>query len=92
MKTPASLLTLIDEGIIDEVLRPLKSGKEAAVYVVRAGGDIRSSVETVRSGFQCWRSSLPGRKKNWNQHRPKASCVSLCDAATQSSSFSSLER
>ena len=41
MKTPASLLTLIDEGVIDEVVRPLKSGKEAAVYVVRAGNDVR---------------------------------------------------
>lgn len=41
MKTPASLLTLMDEGVIDEVLRPLKSGKEAAVYVVRSGDDVR---------------------------------------------------
>ncbi|GAB6197180.1 PA4780 family RIO1-like protein kinase [Lysobacter xanthus] len=41
MKTPASLQTLIDDGVIDEVLRPLKSGKEAAVYVVRAGDDVR---------------------------------------------------
>ncbi|GAB1595659.1 PA4780 family RIO1-like protein kinase [Lysobacter claricitrinus] len=41
MKTPASLQTLIHDGVIDEVLRPLKSGKEAAVYVVRAGDDIR---------------------------------------------------
>ncbi|MCE7032916.1 serine protein kinase RIO [Lysobacter sp. GX 14042] len=41
MKTPASLLTLIEEGVIDEVLRPLKSGKEAAVYVVRAGDQVR---------------------------------------------------
>ncbi len=41
MKPPASLLTLIEEGVIDEVLRPLKSGKEAAVYVVRAGGEVR---------------------------------------------------
>lgn len=32
---------LIDEGVVDEVLRPLKSGKEAAVYVVRCGGDVR---------------------------------------------------
>jgi RIO kinase 1 len=28
-------------GVIDEVLRPLKSGKEAAVYVVRSGDDVR---------------------------------------------------
>lgn len=41
MKTPAALQTLIEEGLIDEVLRPLKSGKEAAVYVVRAGGATR---------------------------------------------------
>ena len=41
MKTPAGLQSLIDEGVIDEVMRPLKSGKEAAVYVVRAGDQIR---------------------------------------------------
>ncbi|HEY4581892.1 MAG TPA: PA4780 family RIO1-like protein kinase [Lysobacter sp.] len=41
MKTPSSLQTLIEDGVIDEVLRPLKSGKEAAVYVVRAGDDVR---------------------------------------------------
>lgn len=41
VKTPASLQTLIDDGVIDEVIRPLKSGKEAAVYVVRAGDDVR---------------------------------------------------
>ncbi|WP_102301049.1 PA4780 family RIO1-like protein kinase [Dyella sp. AD56] len=41
MKTPQGLQALIDDGVIDEVLRPLKSGKEAAVYVVRSGGEIR---------------------------------------------------
>lgn len=41
MKTPTGLQPLIDDGVIDEVLRPLKSGKEAAVYVVRAGAEIR---------------------------------------------------
>ncbi|HEV8692883.1 MAG TPA: PA4780 family RIO1-like protein kinase [Lysobacter sp.] len=41
MKTPTALQALIDDGVIDEVLRPLKSGKEAAVYVVRSGGDVR---------------------------------------------------
>jgi len=35
------LQALIDDGVIDEVLRPLKSGKEAAVYVVRSGDDVR---------------------------------------------------
>ena len=41
MKTPNALQALIDDGVIDEVLRPLKSGKEAAVYVVRSGEDVR---------------------------------------------------
>ncbi len=41
MKTPQGLQELIDDGVIDQVLRPLKSGKEASVYVVRCGDDIR---------------------------------------------------
>ena len=41
MKTPSGLQPLIDDGVIDEVMRPLKSGKEAAVYVVRVGDEIR---------------------------------------------------
>lgn len=39
MKTPESLETLVDYGIIQEVIRPLMSGKEAQVYVVLAGGE-----------------------------------------------------
>jgi RIO kinase 1 len=31
MKTPKGLQALIEEGVIDQVLRPLKSGKEASV-------------------------------------------------------------
>lgn len=41
VKTPPPLQALIDDGVIDEVLRPLKSGKEAAVYVVRCGDEVR---------------------------------------------------
>src|SRR6201992_1511439 len=41
MKTPAGLQPLIDDGVIDEVLRSLKSGKEATVYTVRTGTQIR---------------------------------------------------
>jgi len=41
VKTPEALRALIDDGVIDEVLRPLKSGKEAAVYVVRSGDEVR---------------------------------------------------
>jgi RIO kinase 1 len=41
MKTPAGLQPLIDDGVIDEVIRSLKSGKEATVYVVRSGARVR---------------------------------------------------
>ena len=41
MKTPTALQPLIDEGVIDEVLRSLKSGKEATVYLVRTGEQTR---------------------------------------------------
>ena len=40
MKTPKGLQPLVDDGLIDEVLLPLKSGKEASVYVVRTGDQI----------------------------------------------------
>ena len=39
MKPPKRLQPLIDEGLIDAVVLQLMSGKEAAVYVVRCGGD-----------------------------------------------------
>jgi RIO kinase 1 len=38
MKTPESLVPVVDRGIITEVVRPLMSGKEAQVYVVIADG------------------------------------------------------
>jgi RIO kinase 1 len=40
VKTPKGLQPLIDDGIIDAVMRPLKSGKEASVYVVRRGEEV----------------------------------------------------
>ncbi len=39
MRAPPRLQTLIDEGLIDTVVRQLMSGKEAEVYVVRRGDD-----------------------------------------------------
>ena len=41
MKTPKRIEALIDEGLVDEVVRQLMSGKEAEVYVVRCGQDVR---------------------------------------------------
>ena len=41
MKVPKRIEPLVEDGLVDEVLRPLMSGKEAAVYVVRCGDEIR---------------------------------------------------
>ncbi|CAD6366578.1 PA4780 family RIO1-like protein kinase [Shewanella putrefaciens] len=41
MKTPKRIQPLVDEGLVDEVISQLMSGKEATVYVVRSGDDIR---------------------------------------------------
>ena len=41
MKTPKRLESLLEDSLIDEVVRPLMSGKEASVYVVRCGTELR---------------------------------------------------
>lgn len=41
MRIPESLVSLTDEGIIREVVRPLMSGKEAQVYLVSCAGELR---------------------------------------------------
>ena len=41
MKTPPRLQSLVEEGLIDTVVRQLMSGKEAMVYVVRCGDETR---------------------------------------------------
>jgi RIO kinase 1 len=41
MKIPKRLQPLVDDGLVDEVLFQLMSGKEAQVFVVRCGEEIR---------------------------------------------------
>ncbi|MFT5657631.1 MAG: RIO kinase 1 [Gammaproteobacteria bacterium] len=41
MKTPKRIRPLVENGLVDEVIRPLMSGKEADVFVVRCGSEIR---------------------------------------------------
>ncbi|WP_022962690.1 PA4780 family RIO1-like protein kinase [Halopseudomonas pelagia] len=41
MKIPKRLEPLVEDGLIDYVIRPLMSGKEAAVYLVSCGSEIR---------------------------------------------------
>jgi RIO kinase 1 len=41
VKIPKQLKDVIDDGLVDEVLRQLMSGKEATIFIVRCGSDIR---------------------------------------------------
>jgi RIO kinase 1 len=41
MKTPKRIKPLVEDGLVDEVIRQLMSGKEATVYMVRCGSEIR---------------------------------------------------
>jgi RIO kinase 1 len=65
MKIPNDLQSLIEDGIIDAVIRPLKSGKEASVYVVRCGDDIRCAKvykNMAHRSFQARATYQEGRK------------------------------
>ncbi len=69
MKTPPGLQPLIDDGVIDEVIRPLKSGKEASVYVVRSGDEIRCAKvykDMAQRSFQA-QGAIPGRPQGARQ-------------------------
>jgi len=73
MKTPKSIEPLVQDGLVDEVLRPLKSGKEAAVYVVLSEGEIRCAKvykEVNQRGFHKQAQYQEGRKvRNSRQAR-----------------------
>ncbi|MET0330162.1 MAG: PA4780 family RIO1-like protein kinase [Dyella sp.] len=65
MRAPKDLQALIDEGVIDEVIRPLKSGKEASVYVVRCGEEVRCAKvykDMAQRSFQARVQYQEGRK------------------------------
>lgn len=73
MKAPKRLQPLIQEGMVDAVLRQLMSGKEATVYVVRCGDDIRCAKvykEANQRSFHQAVSYQEGRRvKNSRQAR-----------------------
>ena len=65
MKVPIGLQPLIDDGVIDEVVRSLKSGKEATVYVVRSGSELRCAKvyrDMAQRSFQRRAQYQEGRK------------------------------
>jgi RIO kinase 1 len=76
VKAPPRLQSLVEEGIIDSVVRQLMSGKEAMVFVVRCGEDVRCAKvfkeATQRSFRQAVDYTENRRVKNTRQARAMA--------------------
>ena len=65
MKVPKRLIPLVEEGLIDEVIGQLMSGKEATVYVVRSGTHLRCAKvyrDMAQRSFQRRAQYQEGRK------------------------------
>lgn len=74
MKTPKRLQPLESDGLIDEVIHPLMSGKEADVFVVRCGSEIRCAKiykEAAKRSFKKAAQYTEGRKVR-NSRRGRA--------------------
>ena len=73
MKTPKRLAAMVEEGLVDEVVGQLMSGKEATVYIVRCGDAIRCAKvykDAKQRSFRNNASYQEGRKvKNSRQAR-----------------------
>jgi RIO kinase 1 len=65
VKIPKGLQALVDDGKVDAVLRQLKSGKEASVYMVACGDQIRCAKlykDAEHRGFHKLAAYQEGRK------------------------------
>jgi RIO kinase 1 len=74
MKIPNRIKPLVEDGLVDEVIRPLMSGKEADVFVVRCGTEIRCAKiykEADKRGFKQATQYQEGRKVR-NSRRARA--------------------
>lgn len=73
MKIPNRLQPLVEDGLIDDVTRQLMSGKEATVYVVACGDEVRCAKVYKEADKRSFRQSVDyteGRKvKNSRQAR-----------------------
>ena len=87
MKPPARLQSLIDEGLIDSVQRQLMSGKEAMVFVVRCGDEVRCAKVYKDATHRSFRQAVDyteNRKvKNTRQARAMAKGTRFGRAATE---------
>lgn len=76
MKIPHRLLPLLEDGLIDDVSRQLMSGKEAMVFVVQCGDDVRCAKVYKEANQRSFRQSVDyteNRKvKNSRQARAMA--------------------
>jgi len=74
MKTPQRIAPLVEDGVVDEVLHQLMSGKEATVYVVRCGEDIRCAKVYKEAAKRSFRQAVEYQegRKGRNTRRQRA--------------------
>jgi RIO kinase 1 len=74
MKIPKRIQPLIEDGLVDEVLRQLMSGKEATVYVVRCGSEIRCAKVYKEASKRSFKQAVQYRegRKVRNSRRSRA--------------------
>lgn len=74
MKFPKRMQPLIDDGLVDEVISQLMSGKEATVYVVRCGNEIRCAKVYKHANQRSFKKAVEYRegRKGRNSRRARA--------------------
>ncbi|GAB1623565.1 serine protein kinase RIO [Agarivorans albus] len=74
MKTPKRIQPLVDDGLVDEVKSQLMSGKEASVYVVRCGDEIRCAKVYKEASQRSFKQAVVYRegRKVRNSRRARA--------------------
>jgi len=74
MKTPKRLQPLVEDGLIDAVIRQLMSGKEAMVFVVRCGEEIRCAKVYKEANKRSFRQAVDytENRKTKNSRRARA--------------------
>ncbi|WP_277810298.1 PA4780 family RIO1-like protein kinase [Chromohalobacter canadensis] len=74
MKVPKRLQPLVDDGLIDEVVSQLMSGKEAQVYVVRCGADLRCAKVFKEASQRSFKQAVQYQegRKGRNSRRARA--------------------
>jgi len=74
MKTPKRIQPLVEEGLVDEVVCQMMSGKEATVFIVRCGSELRCAKVYKEANKRSFKKAVEYRegRKGRNTRRARA--------------------